>query len=133
MTKYLEVNVNLPASTTVSYKYIRKNDGTVTWEADPNREITTPSSASDPIIENDIWNGDSGNTISVTFNIQATTVLGGQFNGSALSFTDELVENIYIAGSVDTLENWSPDNALLLSSADYPTWSSKSWTFLYFR
>lgn len=32
-------------------------------------------------------------------------------------------ENIYIAGSVNALENWSPDNALLLSAANYPTWS----------
>ena len=35
-------------------------------------------------------------------------------------------ENIYITGCVDALQNWSPDNALLLSSANYPTWSSAS-------
>ncbi|KZV59596.1 carbohydrate-binding module family 20 protein [Peniophora sp. CONT] len=49
-----------------------------------------------------------GSTVAVTFNVQATTVFG---------------ENIYITGSVDALKNWSPDNALLLSSANYPTWS----------
>ncbi|KAJ3489957.1 hypothetical protein NLJ89_g11480 [Agrocybe chaxingu] len=32
-------------------------------------------------------------------------------------------ENIYITGSLGELQNWSPDNALLLSSANYPTWS----------
>ncbi|EKM51697.1 glycoside hydrolase family 15 protein [Phanerochaete carnosa HHB-10118-sp] len=52
--------------------------------------------------------GSSGPTVAVTFNVQATTVLG---------------ENIYITGSVDALENWSPTSALLLSSANYPTWS----------
>ncbi|KAI0057906.1 glucoamylase [Artomyces pyxidatus] len=49
-----------------------------------------------------------GSVVSVTFNVQATTQLG---------------ENIYLTGSVDALENWSPDNALLLSAANYPTWS----------
>ncbi|EJD01169.1 glucoamylase [Fomitiporia mediterranea MF3/22] len=50
----------------------------------------------------------SGGTVAVTFNVQATTVFG---------------ENIYITGSVDALQNWSPDNAIILSAANYPTWS----------
>ncbi|KAI1794907.1 glucoamylase [Ganoderma leucocontextum] len=53
-------------------------------------------------------NGNAGPTVSVTFNVQATTVLG---------------ENIYITGNAAALQNWSPDTALLLSSANYPTWS----------
>ncbi|GJE98974.1 glycoside hydrolase family 15 protein [Phanerochaete sordida] len=52
--------------------------------------------------------GNAGPSVAVTFNVQATTVLG---------------ENIYLTGSVNALENWSPDNALLLSAANYPTWS----------
>lgn len=36
-----------------------------------------------------------------------------------------LAEDIYLTGSVDALENWSPDNALILSPANYPTWSSE--------
>ncbi|KIY48876.1 glucoamylase [Fistulina hepatica ATCC 64428] len=48
------------------------------------------------------------NMIPVTFNVYATTVWG---------------ENIYIVGSVSELEDWDTDDALLLSSADYPTWS----------
>ncbi|EIW63814.1 glucoamylase [Trametes versicolor FP-101664 SS1] len=52
--------------------------------------------------------GSGGATVAVTFNVQATTVFG---------------ENIYLTGSVDALQNWSPDNALLLSSANYPVWS----------
>lgn len=78
--------------------------------------------------------GGSGNTVAVTFNVQATTVWGGKpialdiFNG-----TDKFpVENIYLTGSVDALQNWSPDNALLLSSANYPTWSSASHTVVDF-
>ncbi|KAF8999290.1 glycoside hydrolase family 15 protein [Cyathus striatus] len=51
--------------------------------------------------------GDSGSTVAVTFNVYATTVYG---------------ENIYLTGSVGALQNWSPDTALLLSSASYPTW-----------
>ncbi|KAF9645775.1 glucoamylase [Thelephora ganbajun] len=47
-------------------------------------------------------------TVSVTFNVQATTVFG---------------ENIFLVGSVSELRNWSPDNAIPLSSASYPTWS----------
>ncbi|THH00826.1 hypothetical protein EW026_g1770 [Hermanssonia centrifuga] len=56
-----------------------------------------------------VCNSNSGPTVSVTFNVDATTVLG---------------ENIYITGSVDALSNWSPDSALELSPASYPTWSS---------
>ncbi|EIW58421.1 glucoamylase [Trametes versicolor FP-101664 SS1] len=52
--------------------------------------------------------GGGAGTVAVTFNVQATTFFG---------------ENIYITGSVDALQNWSPDNALLLSSANYPIWS----------
>ncbi|OBZ68698.1 Glucoamylase [Grifola frondosa] len=52
--------------------------------------------------------GGGSGTVSVTFNVQATTVYG---------------ENIYITGSIDALENWSPDNALILSAATYPIWS----------
>ncbi|KAG9050524.1 hypothetical protein FS837_004708 [Tulasnella sp. UAMH 9824] len=40
------ITVNLPASTTFQYKFIRKYNGAVTWESDPNRSFTTPSSGS---------------------------------------------------------------------------------------
>lgn len=46
--------------------------------------------------------------IPVTFQVDATTVYG---------------ENIYLTGSVGALENWSPDNAILMSSASYPIWT----------
>ncbi|KIP06693.1 carbohydrate-binding module family 20 protein [Phlebiopsis gigantea 11061_1 CR5-6] len=64
--------------------------------------LTVPSTCSSG------GSGSSGSTVAVTFNVAATTVYG---------------ENIYITGSVDALQNWSPSNALLLSSANYPTWS----------
>ena len=35
------------------------------------------------------------------------------------------IENIFLTGSVDALQSWSPDKALPLSSANYPTWSGK--------
>ncbi|KAF9070778.1 glucoamylase [Rhodocollybia butyracea] len=47
-------------------------------------------------------------TVSVTFNVDATTIFG---------------QNIYLTGSVDALENWSTETALPMSSADYPIWS----------
>ncbi|KAG5727146.1 Glucoamylase [Termitomyces sp. T112] len=46
--------------------------------------------------------------VSATFNVVAETVFG---------------ENIYLAGSIDQLMNWSPDNALLFSPDAYPKWS----------
>ncbi|KAI5118802.1 hypothetical protein M0805_005144 [Coniferiporia weirii] len=52
--------------------------------------------------------GGNGQTVKVTFNVDAETTSG---------------ENIYITGSADALSNWSTDDALLLSSANYPTWS----------
>ncbi|KAG6920024.1 hypothetical protein DXG01_010092 [Tephrocybe rancida] len=60
--------------------------------------------------------GGGTGTVAVTFNVQATTVFGEVANA-------ESAENIYLTGSVDALVNWSPDNALLLSSAAYPIWS----------
>ncbi|EEB90622.1 hypothetical protein MPER_11147, partial [Moniliophthora perniciosa FA553] len=50
----------------------------------------------------------SGPTVAATFNVQVTTTFG---------------ENIFLTGSVDALKNWSPENAISLSSANYPTWS----------
>jgi len=34
-------------------------------------------------------------------------------------------ENVFLVGSVPELRNWSPDNAIPLSSANYPTWSGE--------
>ncbi|KAF7314651.1 Glycoside hydrolase family 15 protein [Mycena kentingensis (nom. inval.)] len=101
--------VNVPASSDIQYKYIRKQNGVVTWEADPNNEFQTPAGGS--LTRNDVWNGaapSGGGTVAVTFNVVATTFFG---------------ENIYITGSINALENWSTDSALLLSAANYPTWS----------
>ncbi|KAF5345299.1 hypothetical protein D9758_008451 [Tetrapyrgos nigripes] len=47
------VTVNLPANTGIEYKYIRKFNGAITWEADPNDMLTTPASGS--FTENDTW------------------------------------------------------------------------------
>ncbi|RDB14710.1 hypothetical protein Hypma_016313 [Hypsizygus marmoreus] len=55
-----------------------------------------------------VCEGNLGPIVKVTFNVVATTVFG---------------ENIFLTGSIDQLKNWSPDNAIALSSAGYPTWS----------
>ncbi|KAG5645422.1 hypothetical protein DXG03_006246 [Asterophora parasitica] len=48
-----KITVTLPASTSIQYKYIRKFNGAVTWESDPNRQFTTPASGSYTL--NDSW------------------------------------------------------------------------------
>ncbi len=40
-----KATVNLPGSTSVQYKYIKKEGSTVTWESDPNRTRTTPNAS----------------------------------------------------------------------------------------
>ena len=47
------VTVTLPANTVVEYKYIRKFNGAITWESDPNMQITTPASGT--YTANDSW------------------------------------------------------------------------------
>jgi len=49
-----------------------------------------------------------GPQVSVAFEVLAYTQFG---------------ENIYLTGSVDALKDWSPDDALLLSAANYPIWN----------
>ena len=36
-----------------------------------------------------------------------------------------VAENVYITGSVDALSDWSTSSALIMGTADYPTWSSE--------
>ncbi|KAF9483498.1 glycoside hydrolase family 15 protein [Pholiota conissans] len=50
----------------------------------------------------------TGPTVQATFNVVATTQFG---------------ENIFLTGSIDALQTWSPDNALALNANNYPTWS----------
>ena len=48
------VTLDLPMSTYVGYKYIKKDgSGTVTWESGSNRAFTTPASGSTTL--NDTW------------------------------------------------------------------------------
>ncbi|KAK0464228.1 glucoamylase [Desarmillaria tabescens] len=67
--------------------------------------LTVPSSCS---TNSGGGGGGSDGTVSITFNEFATTFFG---------------ENIYLTGSIDALQNWSPDTALLLNTNNYPTWS----------
>ncbi|KAJ8593011.1 glycoside hydrolase family 15 protein [Rhizopogon salebrosus TDB-379] len=48
-------------------------------------------------------------TVPVVFNVNVTTTLG---------------QNIYLTGSVGALTDWSTTDAILMSSADYPIWST---------
>jgi len=48
--------VNLPAGTSVQYKYIKKeSDGSVTFEADPNRTYTVPTGCAAQLEVHGIW------------------------------------------------------------------------------
>jgi alpha-amylase len=47
-----QAQVELPAATTIEYKYIRKDEtGTITWESDPNRTLTTPFTSESQITD----------------------------------------------------------------------------------
>lgn len=47
--------VNLPAGTSVQYKYIKKDGGQVVWESDPNRVRTTASTSPCTATWSDTW------------------------------------------------------------------------------
>ncbi|KAH8591446.1 starch binding domain-containing protein [Bisporella sp. PMI_857] len=48
--------VSLPAGTTFMYKFINvASSGTVTWESDPNRSYTVPSSCATAVTVSDSW------------------------------------------------------------------------------
>ncbi|PVG03693.1 glycoside hydrolase [Serendipita vermifera] len=49
----------------------------------------------------------SSSSVTVTFSVYATTTWG---------------QNIYVAGNITQLGNWTPASGLALSSASYPTW-----------
>ncbi|KAJ7797654.1 hypothetical protein B0H14DRAFT_51384 [Mycena olivaceomarginata] len=49
----IPIAVNVPASTLIEYKYIRKNNGAVTWELDPNNRFSSPANGSFAL--NDTW------------------------------------------------------------------------------
>ncbi|RXW25358.1 hypothetical protein EST38_g507 [Candolleomyces aberdarensis] len=69
------VTLAIPASTNFEYKYIRKFNGAVTWESDPNRAYSSPASGSATI--NSVWNtsGTGSNLTSVL-----TSLLSGLWN-----------------------------------------------------
>jgi alpha-amylase len=99
----------LPLNTAVQYKYIRKTAaGAVTWEYDPNRSRTTPSTCSTTWA--DTWNGPgttSCTAVAVTFAATVTTIFG---------------ENVFVLGNRSELSNWNTSGGLALSSATYPVW-----------
>jgi len=50
---HASVTVDLPASTNVEYKYIRKLNGAIIWESDPNNSLAVPASGDFTV--NDVW------------------------------------------------------------------------------
>lgn len=47
------VTLTLPANTNFEYKYIRKLDGVVTWQSDPNNMQSTPATGT--LVTQDSW------------------------------------------------------------------------------
>ncbi|KAG5341533.1 hypothetical protein C0989_009894 [Termitomyces sp. Mn162] len=131
-----------PADGSLSEQFTRDN-GTptsardLTWSyaalltANNARNGVTPASwgAEGLVVPTVCREGPKPPTVAVTLNVDATTVLGGMqgflFSFSVFGGLNSDAENIYLTGSASALQNWSPDNALLLSAASYPTWSSK--------
>ncbi len=72
--------------------------------------------------------GNTGPTVQVTFDVQATTFFGGKLYERPFDLNLPnlgVLDNIFITGSVDALKTWSPDNAIALSAATYPIWSGE--------
>lgn len=73
--------------------------GNATFQVNPGSAVAIDVAAT----------GQSSGTVQVTFNEYATTYWG---------------QNVFVVGSIPALGNWSPDSAVALSSAGYPTWSA---------
>jgi hypothetical protein len=67
-------------------------------------------------------------TVPVVFNVNVTTTLGRKLHNAAIVTQVYSIpcflENIYLTGSVGALTDWSTTDAILMSSADCPIWSS---------
>ena len=116
---------NLPANTAVEYKYIKKNGSTVTWESNPNRTFTTPTSGA--VTRNDSWGtlatatpfGPTSTPTPTQTAIPTSSKIAVSFNENA---TTTWGQNIYVVGNVSELGAWNTANAIQLSSATYPVW-----------
>ncbi|MFI9638611.1 carbohydrate-binding module family 20 domain-containing protein [Micromonospora sp. NPDC051925] len=99
--------VDLPASTAVEFKFLKKTTaGTVTWESGSNRTVTTPANGTSAVTGT--FRGDPvGTQGGAAFSVNASTSYG---------------QNVYLVGSVAALGSWSPADAVPLSSAAYPLW-----------
>lgn len=102
------VTANLPVGETIQFKAIKRDSNNVEWENCANRSYTVPA---------------NGGAISFSWSVAGETPL------AAVQFTVNNAptlwgENIYIAGSVPELGNWSPDLAVGPALCpSYPTWT----------
>ncbi|WDZ83414.1 carbohydrate-binding module family 20 domain-containing protein [Micromonospora cathayae] len=99
--------VDLPKSTAVAFKFIKKtSSGAVTWESGDNRTLTTPASGTYAVTET--FRGDTvTSAVAASFAATASTYYG---------------QNVFVVGNVAALGGWNPANAVPLSSASYPVW-----------
>ncbi|WP_405917307.1 carbohydrate-binding module family 20 domain-containing protein [Streptomyces sp. NBC_00728] len=118
-----KTDVPVPANSTITYKYIKKDSsGNVTWESNANRTLTTGTAA---VAADNSWNVADADATDLTFGVTATTVYG---------------TNVYVVGSVPSLGSWNTADAIPLSSASYPYWGrlvivpkSTSFTYKYIK
>ena len=88
--------VNLPAATTVEFKFLKTTAGVVTWESGSNRTVTTPTSGTSTVTDTF---GESAGTQGASSTVNATTSYG---------------QNVFLVGSVAALGSWNPANAVAL-------------------
>ncbi len=80
-----KADVSVPASTSIEYKYMKKDSsGNVTWESNANRSTTGTSAVE---VDNS-WNAADADATDVTFGVDATTDYG---------------TNVYVVGSIPSL------------------------------
>nr|GAT57902.1 glucoamylase [Mycena chlorophos] len=104
------VTLSLPANTNAQYKYIRKSNGAVKWEADPNRSLNTPTSGTLDV--NDVWNAGVSAPTRVTVTFRETVSVNAD-------------ERVFLVGSIPELKQWDTNDAIPLTqvSSNPGVWS----------
>ncbi|KAF7298019.1 Glucoamylase [Mycena chlorophos] len=104
------VTLSLPANTNAQYKYIRKSNGAVKWEADPNRSLNTPTSGTLDV--NDAWNAGASAPTRVTVTFRETVSVNAD-------------ERVFLVGSIPELKQWNTNDAIPLTqvSSNPAVWS----------
>ncbi|GIF06595.1 carbohydrate-binding module family 20 domain-containing protein [Actinoplanes siamensis] len=98
--------VTVPSNSSFEYKYLKKDaSGSVTWESNANRAVSTGTSA---VTLSNSFNLADASATSVTFTETAATTTGTK---------------VYVVGSIPALGGWNVADAIPLPAAGSTTWS----------